>query len=120
MKKTNSKANCNVLFRPPKGHESHAQITAFEDLALGRASRGRIQRANPSAEYGRGGDDERAAPFPRRERHDGLPHHDGESAAGTTSSVEAHRLALSALRPNRESLFEGCVGWSFWERTLQE
>jgi len=27
----NSKANYNVLFRPPKGHESHAQITAFED-----------------------------------------------------------------------------------------
>ena len=31
MKKTNSRANCNVLFRSPKGHESHAQITAFED-----------------------------------------------------------------------------------------
>lgn len=27
----NSKANYNVLFRSPKGHESHAQITAFED-----------------------------------------------------------------------------------------
>src|SRR2546430_218911 len=26
----NSKANYNVLFRSPKGHESHAQITAFE------------------------------------------------------------------------------------------
>jgi len=24
-------ANYNVLFRSPKGHESHAQITAFED-----------------------------------------------------------------------------------------
>src|SRR3984893_16198504 len=27
----NSKANYNVLFRSPKGHESPAQITAFED-----------------------------------------------------------------------------------------
>lgn len=27
----NSKANYNLLFRSPKGHESHAQITAFED-----------------------------------------------------------------------------------------
>src|SRR5437879_12830974 len=27
----NSKTNYNVLFRSPKGHESHAQITAFED-----------------------------------------------------------------------------------------
>ena len=27
----NSKANYNVLFRSPKGHESHAQITASED-----------------------------------------------------------------------------------------
>jgi adenine specific DNA methylase Mod len=27
----NSKANYNVLFRSTKGHESHAQITAFED-----------------------------------------------------------------------------------------
>ena len=27
----NSKANYNVLFKSPKGHESHAQITAFED-----------------------------------------------------------------------------------------
>jgi hypothetical protein len=27
-------ANYNVLFRSPKGHESHAQITAFEDTWL--------------------------------------------------------------------------------------
>lgn len=27
----NSKANYNLLFKSPKGHESHAQITAFED-----------------------------------------------------------------------------------------
>jgi len=27
----NSKANYNLLFRTPKGHEPHAQITAFED-----------------------------------------------------------------------------------------
>jgi adenine specific DNA methylase Mod len=27
----NSNANYNVLFKSPKGHESHAQIEAFED-----------------------------------------------------------------------------------------
>ncbi len=27
----NSKTNYNVLFRSPKGHDSDAQITAFED-----------------------------------------------------------------------------------------
>ena len=27
----NSKANYNVLFRSPKGHESHAQDSVFED-----------------------------------------------------------------------------------------
>ena len=41
----NSNANYNVLFRAPEGHQSHAQMEAFEDTGTGtrksRSSRSR-------------------------------------------------------------------------------
>ena len=38
----NSKSNYNVLFKSPKGHESHAQITAFEQRLKFRINEARF------------------------------------------------------------------------------
>ena len=75
----NSNANYNVLFKTPKGHESTAQIEAFEDTwhwneqaerEFGELVRGSKTDVSEMVQ---------ALRLFRRKRHDGLPHHDGES-----------------------------------------
>jgi hypothetical protein len=106
----NSNASYNVLFRAPDGHQSQAQIEAFDDTwhwneRAERAFDDEMQSGNSDA-----AEMLRHAVVSQRERHDGLSCHDGCAALGAASRAEAHGLALSPLRSDREPLLEDSFG----------
>jgi hypothetical protein len=105
----NSKRDYNLLFKTPKGHESDAQITAFEDSwhwgeQAEREFNEILRQSNRRRRADAG-----AAHVPRRERHDGVSRDDGEPPAGIAPGAEADRQPVSAPRSDGEPLFENCA-----------
>ena len=109
----NSNANYNLLFKAPDGHQSQAQIEAFDDTwHWNEPAEQAFERGDAIGQFGRGGNAARDAVVFERERHDGLSHHDGGALDRIASGAETGGLALSALRSDREPLFED----SSWTR----
>ena len=48
--------------------------------------------------------------LPGRQRHDGLPHHDGPAPGRTAPRPQTHRLPLPPLRPHRLPLPQAAAG----------
>ncbi len=101
----NSQANYNVLFKSPAGKAADAQIEAFEDTWHWgeQAERAFAEVLASPRDAGRR-TAARDALVSRRERHDGLSRDDGGPADRTAPRAEADRLALPALRPDRQPL----------------
>ena len=87
-----------------------AQIKAFEDtwhwdeaaaarLRGGRRGRRKVSRGDAGVPH-----------VPGRQRHDGLPGHDGAAARGAAPRPQADRQHLPPLRPDREPLPEDAHG----------
>ena len=114
----NSSATYNVLFKEPSGISSQAQMSAFEDtwhwsmeaeMALQEIAASAIA---PNA-YQRL--DVGLTQFRRPENgHASLPDHDVHPADRTQAGAQGYRLALSALRSDRQPLSEGDAGRDIW------
>ena len=115
----NSNANYNVLFRAPDGHESHAQMEAFEDTwhwnaAAEKAFDEVMQSGNSDAA------EMLRAMRSQRERHDGVSGNDGGAVDRTSSRAEADWLALSALRFGCEPLLEIAARRHLWSTKFSQ
>ena len=101
-----SKQDYNVLFAEQNGSRSAAQIKAFEDTW--RWDQGAAEAYEEVVEAG--GKVARChaslSDLPGRQRHDGLPGHDGPAPGGAAPRAEAHGKHLPALRPDGEPLPE--------------
>ncbi|HEX3496246.1 MAG TPA: hypothetical protein VHT02_03570, partial [Methylocella sp.] len=88
----NSNASYNLLFKAPDGHQSQAQIEAFDDTWhwLEPAERA----FDEVMQFGRRQNAAGHAVVFEGKRHDGLPHDDGREALGITSRAKTHGLAL--------------------------
>ena len=105
----NSNRNYNVLFRGRIGQRQRiADHGVRRHVALEPASRGNLSRTDKRTRSGRPHDRE-LSPVHRQQPDDGLSRNDGCPPKGTPPRPKADRLALSPLRPDRESLFEVAV-----------
>ncbi len=78
----NSKQAYNLLFKTPKGQNSDAEITAFEDTwHWGDQAETRVFRTSPSIQHRCVRNDSVLAPLLERKRHDGVCHDDGKPPA---------------------------------------
>ena len=111
----NSQATYNLLFKGPSGKGSDAQIEAFEDTwHWGDEAERAFSEVLDSLEHPSGGTAEGAAIVSRRERHD------GRAPYRTAPSAEADGLALPALRPDGQSLFEDSARFDLCTDELSE
>jgi adenine specific DNA methylase Mod len=109
----NSNATYNVLFRSPSGDASQAQIEVFEDTWHWNNA---AENAFDQVMFGPNADVADMLRAMRSFLKDndmmayGLLDAHGRAARGTASRLEADRLDLPALRPDRKPLSQGADG----------
>jgi hypothetical protein len=115
----NSNATYNLLFRGPSGDQSQAQIEAFEDTWHWNNA---AEKAFDEVMSGPNADVTNMLRAMRSflKANDMLPDAHGGAFGGAASRLEADRLDLSALRPDREPLPQGADGCGVWEGPISE